>query len=393
MANNWSEVITQATVLRRQLHQQPELSWEEEHTALVVRQRLDHLGIRWRPCARTGTVAWLGGAHASIRSSDTLSPHIALRGDMDALPIQEQTGVAWQSRQDGCMHACGHDGHSATLLATAHWLKLNETALPAPVTLVFQPAEEGGHGAKAMIDDGALEGVDAIFGWHNWPAIPFGHLACPNGIVMCGNGTFQIRVSGRGGHASQPELCRDPVLAASALVMALQQIVSRRLAPQQAAVVSVTSIEAVSAPTVIAQNAVISGSIRVPDSATRLQVNSLIDDICQHTAAGYGVAAEVDHQPRYEATINHPEQARQMRQGWEQLFGAQALEHGVRLPIMASEDFSYYLNEIPGAFALVGSDDGSAPAWPCHSPHYDFNDRLIEQVTRLYARLVHAPQP
>ena len=389
---DWPQLIEQATDWRRQLHRQPELGWQEERTALLIRQRLDAMGIQWRACAGTGTVATLGHGNGMETSAGD-HPHIALRGDIDALPIVEDSGVSWSSEHSGCMHACGHDGHTATLLATAAWLKRFEEQLPAPVTLLFQPAEEGGHGAKAMIDDGALEGVDQIFGWHNWPAIPFGKMACPNGIVMCGNGTFKITLAGKGGHASQPELCADPVLAASAVVIALQQVVSRRLPPQLAAVVSVTSIDAISAPTVIAQQAVISGSIRVPDRATRQLVNDAIESICHQTAAGYGTTATVECFPRYEATINHPEQARSMRNGWSQLFGEDSLEHGVMLPVMASEDFSYYLNEIPGAFALIGSDDGAAPAWPCHSPHYDFNDRLIERVTRLYSLLVQCPLP
>jgi hippurate hydrolase len=383
MADIWQQAIDNAQQLRHDLHRHPELGWQERRTADIIRQQLTDLDISWQPCAEFGTLGRL--------NEKAKGPHIALRADMDALPISEQTSHEYRSTHDNCMHACGHDGHTATLIATARWLKSVEQQLPGPVTLLFQPAEEGGHGAKKMIDDGALEGIDFIFGWHNWPAIPFGKLVCPDNIIMCGNGTFEIRLKGEGGHASQPELCRDPVLAASAVTLALQQLVSRRIAPQHPVVVSVASIEAPSAPTVIPSSAKIGGSIRVPDKATREQVNQLITDIATQTAAGYGVECEVQHYPRYEATINHAPQADFVRQQWQALQGEDGLDTDLLLPVMASEDFSYYLQQIPGAFALVGANDGPDHQAVCHSPHFDFNDRLIPLVTRLYARLVGAP--
>lgn len=383
MGDIWQQAIDRALQLRHQLHRHPELGWQEVKTAALIRDELSALDIPWQACADLGTLGRLNPAGSG--------PHIALRADMDALPIHEQTDHDWQSNHEGCMHACGHDGHTATLLATARWLKSVESQLPGPVTLLFQPAEEGGHGAKKMIDDGALEGIDFIYGWHNWPAIPFGKLVCPDNIIMCGNGTFEIMLHGEGGHASQPELCRDPVLAASAVTLALQQIVSRRVAPQQAGVISVTAIDAPSAPTVIPATARIGGSIRVPDLQTRQQVNALITDIATQTAAAYGVHCEVNHFPRYEATINHASQAAFVRQAWQQNQGDDSLDQSLLLPVMASEDFSYYLQQIPGAFALVGADDGPHNQAVCHSPFFDFNDRLIPLVTRLYARLVGAP--
>ncbi|WP_020209903.1 N(2)-acetyl-L-2,4-diaminobutanoate deacetylase DoeB2 [Gilvimarinus chinensis] len=385
MTQYWQQLMSEAQRIRRQLHSQPELGWQEVSTAKTIRQQLDKLSIPWSACAKTGTLARL--------NPDGKGEHLALRGDIDALPILEQTDKPWQSSQPGCMHACGHDGHTAALLASAAWLKRVEARLPGPVTLIFQPAEEGGHGAREMINDGALEGVSRIYGWHNWPAIEFGKLLCPDGIVMCGNGTFEIELHGVGGHASQPELCRDPVLAASAVVQALQQIVSRRLAPQQATVVSVTSINAPSAATVIPAKATIGGSIRVSDEIARDQVNQLIQSISSQVSASYGVECEVNIFPRYHVTINHAEPAAAMRSAWAQLYGTDALDSLSRVPIMASEDFSYYLREIPGAFALIGADDGNAHHHPCHSPYYDFNDRLLEPVTRLYSQLVGAPLP
>jgi len=391
MSKYWLNTIAAAQTLRRDLHAHPEPSWQEVRTAETVQNTLTQLGIAWRKCAGTGTIATL---QANSKIAKPHSKHIALRGDIDALPIIEQTGRDWSSTQSGCMHACGHDGHTATLLATARWLKHNEQSLTGPVTLLFQPAEEGGHGAREMINEGALDGIDEIYGWHNWPAIPFGKLVCPDDIVMCGNGTFTITVTGKGGHASQPELCRDPVLAASASTLALQQIVSRRLAPQQAAVVSVTSFMADSGATIIHQQAILGGSIRMPDQASRDQINALITEISQHTAHSYGVACEVEITPRYNATINHPKQAQHVRQLWQESNGSDSLHLNIRTPIMASEDFSYYLREIPGAFALIGADDGDAHHQvPCHSPHYDFNDRLIPLVTNLFSRLCGVTTP
>ncbi|WP_396587888.1 N(2)-acetyl-L-2,4-diaminobutanoate deacetylase DoeB2 [Bermanella sp. R86510] len=381
----WQQALSNAQAFRRELHAHPELSWHEERTAQRIREELDKLDIPWRACAGTGTLGFL--------NANAKGMHIALRGDIDALPITEQSGREWTSTHDGCMHACGHDGHTATLMASAQWLKQVEDRLPGPVTLVFQPAEEGGHGAKKMIDDGALEGIDHIYGWHNWPALKYGQLVCPEGIVMCGNGTFEIDVLGEGGHASQPELCRDPVLAASAMVVNLQQIISRRLPPQQANVVSITSIEAPSAPTVIPATARIGGSIRIATEQARQTINQLIEEICQNTAASYGVKCEVHIQPRYQATINNADAAQAVRQAWQKIDSKHSLEHDIAVPIMASEDFSYYLKEVPGAFALVGADDGQDHHYPCHSPYYDFNDRLMEPVTKLYAQLVGAPLP
>jgi hippurate hydrolase len=385
MHDFWQQTLSEARIFRRELHAHPELGWQENRTAARIREELSRHHINWRSCAGTGTVG--------ILNPQGSGPHIALRGDIDALPIEEHSGKPWRSTQPGCMHACGHDGHSATLLSAAIWLKQHEAQLPGPVSLIFQPAEEGGHGAKKMIEHGALAGVDLIYGWHNWPALPFGELFCPEGIVMCGNGTFEITVQGRGGHASQPELCRDPVLAASAMVMNLQQIVSRRLAPQQANVVSVTSFEAQSAPTVIPETAKLGGSIRISSEHSREQINQYIREICEHTAAAYGVDCEVQIMPRYQATLNHAEPARQMRAAWLTANPALPGLADMTGPIMASEDFSYYLKEIPGAFALIGADDGNHHHHPCHSIYYDFNDNLLEPVSRLFAQLTGAPLP
>lgn len=384
IANNWRTATNEAVALRHALHRAPELTWAEHQTARSIRRRLEELDIPWRSCAETGTVATLGN-RAQGR-------HIGLRADIDALPIVEESGVGWASENKGCMHACGHDGHAATLMAAAQWLKTNEAELPGPVTLLFQPAEEGGHGAKAMVDDGALEGIETIFGWHNWPALPFGRALCPDGAVMAGNGTFEITVRGQGGHASQPELCRDPLLAAAAIVTALQQVVSRRISPQAPTVLSVTSIRADGgSPTVTPDSAAIGGSFRLGDPDTRAAMGESIDEIARNTAAAYGVQADVTIHPRYDATVNHAPEAGIYRDALIAELGEDVFDVGLKTPIMASEDFSYYLKEVPGAFALIGADDGQGHHHPCHSSRYDFNDRLIDVVGRVYARIAGCP--
>jgi len=386
---NWNQAVDQAVKFRHWSHRHPELTWEERDTAQRIRRTLTNWGIAWRPCAQFGCVATLAPRAAGA--------HIALRADMDALPIHENPGegsrVDYCSSVPGKMHACGHDGHMAALMGTARWLKQHEDALPGPVTLLFQPAEEGGHGAKKMIEDGALEGVERIFGWHNWPALPEGTALCPDGPVMSGNGTFHMTIRGVGGHASQPEAARDPVLAAAAITLNLQQIVSRRLPPQAAAVVSVASIVADSAVTVIPDDVRLEGSIRLSDPRWRKPINDLIVEIAEHTAATYGVTAEVEIRGRYEATINHPEAAERYRSALRAELGAHCLEADLLLPLMASEDFSYYLNEIPGAFALIGMSDSGTYTAPCHSPDYQFNDRIIDPVMRVFCRLADLPVP
>lgn len=385
MTAKWNAIIQNAITLRHELHQHPELAWQETNTAERVRKALDALGIEWRACAKLGTVATL--------AKQASGKHIALRGDIDALPIHEQTSVEYCSKISGKMHACGHDGHTAVLWAAAAWLKAHEQSLPGPVSFIFQPAEEGGHGAREMIKDGALEGVDEIYGWHNWPAIPFGKAICPNGAVMSGNGTFTITVNGAGGHASQPELCRDPVLGAAAIVLNLQQIISRRLAPQDAAVVSVTSMDAISGLTVIPHQAKIAGSVRLSKPNLRQTINQLIEEISHHTAATYGVSARVEIEDRYDATINHAAPAERYRSALANQLGDNWCDTQLSVPIMASEDFSYYLQHIPGAFALVGMSQEGDFQYPCHSPHYQFNDALVDSVAKLFVTLANGPLP
>ena len=382
---SWHSIISEATELRHSLHQNPELTWQEAKTAELVRGHLTKLKIPWKVCAKYGTIGTI--------AADKKGKHIALRADIDALPVLEKTNLPYKSKYDGLMHACGHDGHTAALWAAASWLKQHEKELSGPVSLFFQPAEEGGHGAREMIADGALEGIDEIYGWHNWPVIPYGQAVCPDGPVMSGNGTFEIKINGRGGHASQPEVCSDPVLAAAAITMNLQQIISRRLAPQKSAVVSVSSIDAPSSPTVTPETARIGGSIRLGTPELRDDINRLIIQISEDTARTYGVNADVKIFPRYDATINHRDQALNFRSVLEKQFGSNWEMSELPLPVMASEDFSYYLKEISGAYALIGMAENGHFCYPCHSPLYEFNDQILGPVVSILVRLAGGPKP
>lgn len=371
--------------MRRALHRKPELTWQEHETAKTVRQKLTDAGIEWRVSADLGTVATL--------AKDASGPHVALRSDMDALPIEEKSGVEWTSVHKGKMHACGHDGHAATLMGVAWWLKSIEKDLPGPVSLIFQPAEEGGHGAKKMIEDGALEGVDVIYGWHNWPVIPFGRVICPDGPVMSANGTFSMTLHGKGGHASQPELCKNPITASALIIQELHSLAAREFSAQQSVVIAVTSLEANSQETVIPHTVELAGSFRISDNALREKVHKRITEVAKNAAALYGVGAEVEIFPRYLATINHGDQAAHYRRQLSAEFGAECHDPEILSPVMASEDFSYYLQEIPGAFALIGSGDGKTHHHPCHSPYFDFNDDLIPRVMRVFTRLAGGSLP
>lgn len=381
----WDENIERAKSARRELHKIPELSWQEEKTRGFIEDYLSDLNIQWRRCSKTGLVAQL--AHGQK------GQHVALRADMDGLGMVEENSFCYKSTVDECMHGCGHDGHMAVLLAVGGWLKIYEDTLSGPVSLIFQPAEEGGYGAREMIADGALKGVDKIFGWHNWPTIPFGKVVCEPGVVMAANGSFEITVHGSGGHASQPESCCDPVLAASAITMGLQQIVSRKIAPQQAAVVSVTSIDARSGETIIPGKALLKGSVRGISASAIISIGRMIEEVVSGIGRGYGVTAEVKFKQRYPPVVNTINEAEAMSDCFLQVIGNSCKDVARQVPLMASEDFSYYLGEVPGAFALVGAGDGGHHSVPCHNARYDFNDKLIEPMVRVMSLIVGAPLP
>jgi hippurate hydrolase len=374
-----ARVVAHARGLRHALHRQPELMYQEERTAALVRAELDRLGIPWEACAGTGTVARLA-RHAVGR-------HVALRADLDALPLTELTGLPYASERPGLMHACGHDGHTASLLAAAAWFAAHETALPGPVTLLFQPAEEGGHGARRMVEGGALAGVEVVYGYHNWPPIPFGKAGCVPGTIFAANGEWNAVIHGRGGHASSPQHCIDPILVGAHVVTLAQQIVSRQVSPQDAAVVSVTCFHGGTADNIIPDRVELVGTVRAATTTLRDELARRVETVLHAACAPAGARGEFSYRPCYPATVNHATAAAEAQDALRAVLGRDALAND-GLPVMAAEDFGYYLTQCPGAFILLGAGRDEAVMEPCHSPRFDFNDDLIPVVVRLWSRLV-----
>jgi amidohydrolase len=372
-------MVQRARTLRHELHRHPELMYQEERTARVVREELDRLGIAWSACAGTGTIARLA---ATARGK-----HVALRADLDALPLTELTGLPYASEHAGLMHACGHDGHTASLLAAAAWLKSQEARLPGPVTLLFQPAEEGGHGAKRMVEGGALTGVDEVFGYHNWPPIPFGKAGCVPGTIFAANGEWKAVITGRGGHASSPQHCIDPILAGAHFVTLAQQIVSRQVAPQDAAVVSVTCFHGGTADNIIPDSVELVGTVRAATTTLRDDLARRVENVLAAACAPSGATWHFDYHPCYPATVNHAGAATRAQDALRAVLGTDGLAND-GLPVMAAEDFGYYLTQVPGAFILLGAGRPGAVMEPCHSPRFDYNDDLIPVVVKVWSRLV-----
>jgi hippurate hydrolase len=376
------DLTDHAVALRHDLHRHPELLYQVERTAGVVRQELDRLGIAWRPCAGVGTIADLNSQAGGKR--------IALRADLDALPLTELTGLPWASTVPGRMHACGHDGHTASLLAAAAYLKRRESDLPGPVRLIFQPAEEGGHGALRMIEDGAIDGVDEIYGYHNWPPFAFGQAACAAGTIFAANGEWTATITGRGGHASSPQLCIDPILAGAHFVTLVQQIVSRQVAPQESAVVTVTCFHGGTADNIIPEEVELVGTVRAVTTSQRDVLAGRVSDVLNAACAPSGAHARFDYRPCYPATVNHPGPSAHAASALSRVLGAGCLVSDA-LPVMAAEDFGYYLSRIPGCFILLGAGVPGRPIESCHSPRFDFNDALIPVVVRLWAAIAGIP--
>ncbi|MBA2481027.1 MAG: amidohydrolase [Planctomycetes bacterium] len=375
-------IVSHATGLRHDIHQHPELGYQEHRTAKVVRAELDRLGIPWEVCADTGTLGRL--------APTAPGKHIAFRADLDALPVQEQTGLPYASRIEGHMHACGHDGHTASLLGAAAYLKSREADLPGPVTLIFQPAEEGGHGAKRMIENGALTGVAEVYGFHNWPPFPQGKAGCIGGPIMAANGEFRATITGRGGHASMPHQTVDPLMAGATFVTMVQQVVSRQIAPMDAGVISVTTFHGGTANNVIPDTIELSGTVRAMSTALRDELGRKTGEILEIACRISGSKASYQYIPCYPATVNDQACAAKAAAAIERVLGpGSVLTQG--LPIMGAEDFAYYLQERPGTYILLGGGKVGKPLEPCHSPRFDFNDELIPYAVKLWADLAGVP--
>ncbi|MDP4021527.1 M20 aminoacylase family protein [Methylobacterium sp. NEAU 140] len=363
-----ADVVSRMVHLRRDLHAHPELAYKEVRTAALVARELAACGF----AVHEG----LGGTGVVGSLSRGAGPSVGLRADMDALPIQEATGLPHASRTPGVMHACGHDGHVAMLLGAARHLA-GRADLAGTVHVIFQPAEECAGGGRAMVDDGLfrLFPCETVWGLHNWPGLPLGTFATRAGAIMASLDTFEIRVNGAGTHAAMPERGIDTLVVASETVLALQTIVSRRLAPLDPAVVSVTQIHGGDADNVIPDSAVIRGTVRCLSDGVRERVAGLVKGIAHGIAATHGAEAEVAYAFGYPATVNTADAVPRALDAAARVPGITA-RHGDIPPSMASEDFAYMLRACPGAYAWLGTD-GPTPGRPLHNPGYDFNDDAL----------------
>ncbi len=368
------------TAWRRDIHSHPELGFEERRTSDFVAAKLAEFGVEvHRGIGRTGVVGVLR-AGSSARS-------VGLRADMDALPIHEANAFAHRSTDEGRMHACGHDGHTTMLLGAAKYLA-ETRQFDGAVHFIFQPAEEGLGGAKAMIDDGLFRRFpcEAIFGMHNRPGMPLGEFAVRAGPMMAGGAFFDIDIEGRGAHGARPEVSVDPVLVACHVTVALQSIVSRNVRPVETAVVSVTQIHGGNAYNVIPQSARLSGTARAFSSEVIELIGRNLARIAEGVAAGFGARAKTDYRPIFAPLINDPVEAEFAAAICADLVGPDRVRRDPALN-MASEDFSFMLNEVRGCYINIGNGDGEG-ACEVHNPSYDFNDAALPYGAGFFARLV-----
>jgi hippurate hydrolase len=359
--------------LRRDIHRHPELAFEEHRTAALVADRLEAWGYAVeRGVGGTGVVGTLVRGNGKKR--------LGLRADMDALPIDEASGAEWSSVHSGVMHACGHDGHTAMLLAAARHLA-QDGRFDGTLHLIFQPAEEGGGGALRMMADGLFERFpcDAVFAMHNMPGVAQGHLVLREGAAMASSDYATITLTGIGGHGAMPHRTADPIVAAASIVMALQTIVARNIDPLHAAVVTVGALHAGKANNVIPASATLELSVRALDREVRATLERRIKALVSAQAESFGVTARIDWRAGYSVLVNTPAETAFARDVATELVGAD----NVTLqgpPLTGSEDFAFMLERVPGSYVLIGNgagEDGGAGACMVHNPGYDFNDRNI----------------
>lgn len=379
-------LIEEATGWRRALHAQPELGYCEVKTAAWVAEQLRAFGLQVHTgLAGTGVVGTLENGPG---------PAIGFRADMDALPVTEQGEVEWRSSTPGVMHACGHDGHTAMLLAAAKHLSATRR-FSGTLHFVFQPAEENLGGARKMVAEGLFRNflMDAIYGLHNWPGLPLGHVAINSGPMMASLDAFEITLKGKSCHAAMPENGADPIVAAAQLILALQTIPARRLSPLASAVVSITQINGGEAINVIPEHVVLRGTLRCLQPEVRLKVRAMVDDFVTTFTTPLGIAGNITYLTEYPVTNNPPAEAQKVRDCALAILPAEQVHWNVA-PSMASEDFACMLEACPGAYFWIGAD-GATPSAPLHNASYDFNDEIIaEGVTfwcQLAERLLPAP--
>lgn len=380
-APSLTAIADEARTWRRTIHQHPELLFDLPKTAALVTEKLKEFGCDEvvGGIARTGVVAVINGNRGAGRT-------IALRSDMDALPMAEQTNLPYASRVENMMHACGHDGHTAMLLATAKQLA-GTRDFSGKVVLIFQPAEEGGAGARVMIEEGLLErfGIEEVYGMHNQPGLGVGSFAIRSGAMMAGGDRFVIAINGKGGHAAYPHLAHDPVLAGAQMIVALQAIASRFTNPFDPVVLSVTYLEGgnAGALNVIPAAIRIGGTIRTMNADTRKMVETRFREVVTGTAKSLGCEAAIDWRPGYPVTVNDPAKTGVAAKAASLVAGADRVNTDWPAT-MGSEDFSYMLEKRPGAMIWLGNGDSA----DLHNPAYDFNDDAIVHGMRYWLSLV-----
>jgi amidohydrolase len=362
---------------RRDLHEHPELGFKETRTAMLVEERLRRLGYEVRPgVGRTGVVGQRG----------TGGRCVLVRADMDALPIDEANDVPYRSRHPGAMHACGHDGHVAMGLEVAR--RLASVTLPGTVRFAFQPAEELSGGATAMIADGVLTAVDAAFGVHLWNSLPVGKIGLMAGPVMASVDEFEIKITGKGGHAAMPHLAIDPVLVAAHVVTALQSLVSRRRDPFEEGVVSVTQVSAGHAFNVIPPEATMRGTVRTFGGRFYEDAPRLVSETARGIAAAFGAEADVQVRRLTRPLVNDAAMTRLMTDVAAGIVGPDGVVDGIRT--MGGEDMSFFLQQVPGCFAFVGSARSDGTSFSHHSPRFDIEEAAlaigVDLLTRTVAR-------
>ena len=373
-------------VLRRDIHAHPELCFQEERTSEMIARTLAAWGIEvHRGLGKTGVVGVIQG-RPGPRS-------IGLRADIDALPMTEHNQFAHASRYAGRMHACGHDGHTAMLLSAAQHLAATRD-FDGKVILVFQPAEEGGGGAREMIQDGLFERfpMDAIFGMHNWPGMPAGTFAIKDGPCFASSNEFHITIRGKGCHGAMPHLGIDPVPVACQLVLAFQTILTRNLRPIETGVISVTMIQAGEATNVVPESVTLQGTVRTFTDETLDLIEERMRELSHQLSAAFGATAEFEFQRNYPPTINHSAETAFARQVMTEVVGPERVE--LFEATMGAEDFSFFLQRKPGAYFVIGNGDGTHREGghglgPCtlHNPSYDFNDELIPLGGTLWVKM------
>jgi hippurate hydrolase len=370
---------------RRDIHQHPEVLYEVHRTAAVVADKLQAFGCDEvvPGIGKTGVVGIIKGR------SEASGRVIGMRADMDALPMTETTGLPYASKTAGKMHACGHDGHTAMLLGAAKYL-CETRNFDGTAVVIFQPAEEGGAGGKAMLEDGLMERwrIQEVYGMHNMPGIPVGHFALRAGPLLAASDGIHIEITGKGGHAARPHQCIDPVLIGSHIVTALHSIVSRNLDPIDCGVISICMFHAGEAGNVIPQTAVLQGTARSLTPQVRDLIERRVVEVAEATARLHGAEAKATYERKYPVTNNHAQQTQFAAGVAAQVAGAGQVNGNVA-PVMGGEDFSFMLEARPGAFIFIGNGNTAG----VHHPNYDFNDAAIPAGISYWARLVETAMP